>query len=129
MGEYLSDGILVSAIQGCVLTTLLSALVKTFELVHGTVIISVHKKRKTPIISGHTSTSFSPYPACLLLFLLVQLVDIGECPSIVVAPEHRVAVVAGTNDAVLCQPLAAQVRQVAMVDSHNPVGQGECKQC
>ena len=40
VGEDLSDGVLVSAIQGCVLTTLLSALVKTFELVHGTVINS-----------------------------------------------------------------------------------------
>ena len=37
------------------------------------------------------------------------------------APQNRVAVVAGTDDAVLCQPQTPDVRQVAMVDSHCPV--------
>ena len=43
----------------------------------------------------------SPYPSLLLLLLLVQLVDVGEGATVVMAPQHRVTVVAGTHDAVL----------------------------
>ena len=37
MGEDLSDGILVGGVEGGALAAFLSTLVKTFELIHGTV--------------------------------------------------------------------------------------------
>ena len=46
MREDLSDGILVGAVQRSVLGSCLSTLVKTFELVHGTVCVCVCARRE-----------------------------------------------------------------------------------
>ena len=56
----------------------------------------------------------SPYPSLGFLLLLVQLVDVGQSTAVIMAPEHRVAVVPSTHDAVLSQPQAGEVGEVTM---------------
>ena len=46
---------------------------------------------------------------------LVQFIDVGQLAGIIMAPEDRVAVIAGSHQTVFCQPLASQVGQVLVL--------------
>ena len=63
---------------------------------------------------------FSPDISSSLLLSLVQLVDVGQFASIVVTPQDRVAVVAGSHQAILCQPQASNVGKVLVLDHCHP---------
>ena len=69
---------------------------------------------------AHNMYVYSPNPSLCLLFLLVKFFDVGELSSVIVAPQHRVAVIAGTHNAVLSEPLTGEVGEVAVINSHSP---------
>ena len=54
-----------------------------------------------------------PLPSSLIF--LVQLVDVSELPLVITSPEHRDAVIAPSNQAVLCGPNAGQVGKMPML--------------
>ena len=69
------------------------------------------------ILDSNNSSSSPHVLASSLLLLLVQLVDVGEHPVVIMTPENWEAVIAGSNDAALSCPHTGKVGEVLMLHS------------
>lgn len=119
IGEDLGDGILVSAGDGRVAGAFLGTLIQTFELCHSTA--REQKCMKVGIRWNESQLSSPDMFTSRLLFLLVQLVDVGEAVVVVMAPEDGKTVVSRGNEAVFSGPHAGQIWKILVLHNSQTV--------